>query len=416
MINHLKSIIKKNRIFPVYHVYIIVRWFFYKITILLKNIKHEYLIIISPSFYFLREGDSSLKKIYHIKDRTIEELSPFRVCNIYDSGAVKLYHPAQDIFEIENGSVFSKSDIVLTQQGVFWDKRYFENFSVIIPLDRNLLSYNENKVVLRKSKHILKRDTCFSMLGTHAEHWAHFLVQYLPKLYYMKEAGLLENKITILFPNYKDNQIRQIVTEFLSPYKNVNYEFIDTDTEIKCNKLIFIPAASILADHAKYISIVLCVIPANVTSRIQSYLVNPLIKKTEHISNNISKIYLVRRGARTVINYKEVEEFFVSRGFQLVEPHLLSLEEKVALFNRASIIAGPTGSAFANLIFCREMTKILIFTNFPRIMDLYLPGILKCVNLNILCVVGKDDNDDVHTSYRISLNKIDDAYNQLLME
>ena len=47
------------------------------------------------------------------------------------------------------------------------------------------------------------------------------------------------------------------------------------------------------------------------------------------------------------------------KGFELVATELLSFKEQVRLFSEADIIVGPSGAAFANIIFCQPGTKVI---------------------------------------------------------
>jgi capsular polysaccharide biosynthesis protein len=409
-IQTLKAKIKTSDMFFIRILYSVMR----KIFFLKRKIEFKFFKLIGPPIPILQKDDVQFNHLYHIKDETIEEIKMFKAYKLFDSVTLKLYHPSQDILEIENSSVFSNSDMVQIESGIFWEKKHFENFVAAFPADVNLVSFNDNTLVRKKNKHILHRDICFSMFGVWAEHWGHFLIQYLCKLYYMKEAGLFESKMTILFPNYQDIQIKQIVSEFMSDYPQVNCEYIDNDTEVKCNKLIFVPTTSVSTNTVKHLSIIDLVIPADVTNRLKSYLVDPMIAKLKDAYGSYLKIFLVRHGMRTLINYKEVEAYFVSLGFQLIEPHLLSLDEKVAIFNNASIVVGPFGSAMANLIFCRAKTKVLLLYSFAFIEDTFIAGITRNLDLDVLCVMGNDKKDYIHTPFTIGLDKIQAAYAELL--
>lgn len=68
------------------------------------------------------------------------------------------------------------------------------------------------------------------------------------------------------------------------------------------------------------------------------------------------RIYLSRRNisSRALVNEDEIISVFVSRGFQVVCPELLSFRETLDLFAGPSIVAGPYGSNLRNLVFCRQ--------------------------------------------------------------
>ncbi|MDA9354369.1 glycosyltransferase family 61 protein [Amylibacter sp.] len=75
------------------------------------------------------------------------------------------------------------------------------------------------------------------------------------------------------------------------------------------------------------------------------------------------RLYLSRKFAkvRRVLNDDEVARFLSSRGFIVVYPECLTLEQQVNLFIDAKIVIGPHGSAFANTLFCRDVRVIEMF-------------------------------------------------------
>lgn len=78
-------------------------------------------------------------------------------------------------------------------------------------------------------------------------------------------------------------------------------------------------------------------------------------------------LYIRRNGAvRRFVNQDDVEEVFRARGFQVVTPETLSVQEQVELFSRARVIAGPTGAAIANLVFAPRGCRILVLAAINR--------------------------------------------------
>ncbi len=57
---------------------------------------------------------------------------------------------------------------------------------------------------------------------------------------------------------------------------------------------------------------------------------------------------------RALVNEPEVRELFASRGFQVIRPEELAFRDMLALFSRPAVVAGPFGSAWRNVVFCRE--------------------------------------------------------------
>lgn len=63
-------------------------------------------------------------------------------------------------------------------------------------------------------------------------------------------------------------------------------------------------------------------------------------------------VFISRRDATVsrLANADEVEDVAVARGFEVVRPADLTFEEQGELFATASVVLGPTGAAFANLL------------------------------------------------------------------
>lgn len=60
-----------------------------------------------------------------------------------------------------------------------------------------------------------------------------------------------------------------------------------------------------------------------------------------------------------LINSEEVEKIFLRYGFEVVYPEEMSFEEQVKMFYNADFIAGATGAAMSNLLFCQPDTKYI---------------------------------------------------------
>jgi hypothetical protein len=68
---------------------------------------------------------------------------------------------------------------------------------------------------------------------------------------------------------------------------------------------------------------------------------------------------------------KELEDFFAQNGYEIVNPGSYSFEEQLEMFSSATHVAGISGAAFINTIFCKPGTKVIILNtssryNFPH--------------------------------------------------
>ena len=77
------------------------------------------------------------------------------------------------------------------------------------------------------------------------------------------------------------------------------------------------------------------------------------------------RLFLARAHDRRSYNQVEALDIFVAAGFEPVYFEQMSLREQVETMNSAQLIAGPTGAAWANLIFCNPGAKALCWIAEP---------------------------------------------------
>jgi capsular polysaccharide biosynthesis protein len=95
---------------------------------------------------------------------------------------------------------------------------------------------------------------------------------------------------------------------------------------------------------------------AGVWRRIADALIDVRVPRHEKIF--VSRSSRVNR--RRCVNAEEVEEFFARRGFVIVYPELLGLNEQAAVFAGARTIAGFGGSAMFNLMYAQRVETVIL--------------------------------------------------------
>ncbi|NOU01134.1 MAG: glycosyltransferase family 61 protein [Gallionella sp.] len=128
--------------------------------------------------------------------------------------------------------------------------------------------------------------------------------------------------------------------------------------------------------------------------------------------SNIKKIYLSRQKAsstRRQYNENEVINIFKKYGFEIVSPEKLSIVEQISLFDNADFIAGVTGAAFTNILFCKTGCKVLCIQSAKNDLSVF-STIAKCLKLEMQYFSVYDEsrkNKDIHEDFIVDLVKIE---------
>ena len=112
-----------------------------------------------------------------------------------------------------------------------------------------------------------------------------------------------------------------------------------------------------------------------------------LIEKLEADSGRLPKrIYLARRGSRSVRNANEIESLLVAKGFTKIYPEQLSVLEQIRLLWHADAVIGVHGAAIAALLFRALKTDSHPF----YLMELFGPGYIVTLYRHLVAEIGGD--------------------------
>lgn len=361
-------------------------------------------------YHILTTGESAAYKVHLIDEERYEQVKTPDVHDVTKDNFVTLRKHEIAIYCFPNARIRAKSDIVKFGESVFWEKANRPEFAMTIPVDSDFVSINKisRNVVAFEEKAIRYFDNGFSLCGVHTNTWAHFIISYLPKLIALDELNS-DVKLTLLVPRNMLENNKDLIVFVLSNVnarKDIEIVYVEDDEIVECSNLFYCNAIGYLCDHSAYVS------PAS--SCISDYGAKAVQKVSNRIWSTVKmsqprRLYIGRGAGRNLFNAAEVEKYLIQNGFEIVHPHLMTLEEKINTFGNASHICGPVSSGFANMIFCKNKVKILGFFNFARCFDPFISGLSYAGGLNheILFMTGHEDvNSNFNNSYLIELDKI----------
>jgi len=129
---------------------------------------------------------------------------------------------------------------------------------------------------------------------------------------------------------------------------------------------------------------------------------------------NGRRLYIRRNsGYRNVLNAQEIEDVLVARGFEVVEPEKLSFSEQVEVFSSADVVVGATGAAFANLLFCKPGTLLIIMIADLESTSYYYWQNMACASNNsvvyVFGVIQRNLAKSIHSDFHVVPSDVIDA-------
>lgn len=193
--------------------------------------------------------------------------------------------------------------------------------------------------------------TVAALAGLSGHNYYHWMVDVLPRLALLQQAGWQGAKIDRFWVNYNGSSFQQETLKALG---------IPLEKVISCDQQPHLEATQLLvpsfAGHLGWLE------PWALDFLRENFL--PLAEPATG-KPYPDRIYISRNRAnhRRVLNEDALVAYLESIGFVTVELEEMPLVEQVALFAQAQVIVAPHGGGLTNLVFCQpETTVIELFT------------------------------------------------------
>lgn len=228
---------------------------------------------------------------------------------------------------------------------VFLDSIYFKNevsnYRIYITLGLNFVRKIKN---IARKKIVHEANSPVVLLTSNWNNFSHFLIEHLPKLVVLRQfKEFLDLKEVIIVTEQKCPQWKLDLIATLTPIK---YRIVE------------------LNDNSQVLGSALIMTYPSYNYHLLSSMSNSILKTHyKHPRDEKLRLYLSRNYAKTrrVVNEQDITNFLSTKGFILVYPELLTLKQQVDLFIDAEIVIGPHGSAFANIIFSKNLKVLELF-------------------------------------------------------
>lgn len=337
---------------------------------------------------------------HYFGDQGNEEIKELRSQEIY-------------IAELVNAEIVGANSFIIADNKCLYDmaamdieKRYDLRFEGIKNIDEKfaLIEYIGNNQVFEEA---------IFMIGFASFNYYHISLELLSRLQGIddyeeyRSIPLLIDEIVLEIPQYKD--MLEKINRYNHPIIPVKLKHI-----YKVKRLIY-PSYNTW-------------IPINVKNRISfrvedfliaksgvKYLRNTILKDTELIGYRKIYISRINLNNKRLINENEVAGLFAKYGFEIIFPEILSFDEQVEIFSKAKYIAGSTGAALTNILYCSANATII--TIIPKEYNFYLfSTISKIINLKTIYLDAKITKKGKNISadqFELDLENCDDLLKTL---
>lgn len=296
-------------------------------------------------------------------EQEMEELRPC-IWKIRETSEIYMHTlPETYIAEIEDATVFGENDMIMSR-GMILSDEFTHKYADKMYLNKRIAK----KVDLQSEKvelayHYYRKlpvKEAFNLVGIFAFSYYHFLLNLLPKLYYLYQCEEYR-EVPLLLDRRAYENFKQIID--LYNIHNRPIICVGADVAFKVKKLI---VTSNCAWYDRYVGENYFAEIGHVYDKAAIMFVREIALKTVRLGDKRKRVFVSRKKQpierRRLINEEVVENLFQKYGFVSVYPEELTFLEQVQLFSETKIFAGVTGAAFTNIVFLPKDATVIYAT------------------------------------------------------
>jgi hypothetical protein len=355
-------------------------------------------------FYILYNSINNIlsnTKVYTLK---IESLNKIRKNHEVINSNKKLFNyghrisrdaaPKEEKKNIKIGYKYLQNQIINVNNNITVDLKskiayYQESWNMsrnkVINLDGGHVLTNNGEIIIAKiHKKIEVVEKGTSLYGYWYKNWYHWLVEIAGKYSIIHRLPDELKKYPLIIPKLvKESNHYQLIKILFKEFELVE---LDDNKSYKIKDLIVIDSAVNQPPNYRY-STTQELYEDNLleSDLFKDYVKELQIKILSQNPNIITykKIFLARKQNRRAYNQQEIENMLTKLGFQTIYLEDYDLAGQARLMHEAEFIVGPTGAAWANMLFCKQNTKCVLWTPECTKNMVTYSNIAENINLNI---------------------------------
>lgn len=236
--------------------------------------------------------------------------------------------------------------------------------------------------------------------------WFHWLIETLPKLFGADQV--LDKRVPILI----NTRVPESGKELLRRITDREIIEVEADKMVLIRKayvpgpVIYLPDALEIITSARYSAV-----NFSALQELRSRVLSIIPTSDQH---EIRTFLKRSTGSRGVTNAKSLEKYLASRGFDVVDPVKLDLDNQLSRYLRSRVLITPGGAAMSNFIFLPSEANVAVLVGKEN-SHFAIPAILaRVAGANIEIISGgmnrfwpiRDKLAFIHSDYSISIRKV----------
>jgi capsular polysaccharide biosynthesis protein len=250
----------------------------------------------------------------------------------------------QFVLELENSTVVREGGIITA------DNKILSATQVYKSDEHGILNGPWNSLI---ENHVYFNATLAVISSPGQQCYYHWLLQILPRLKVLKDSVLEYDKIYLYGENFKHKWQKETlyaVMDFLKIPHDALY--ISPHAMVTAKKLV-VPSVPWNPANPYYWDVM------GVMAWYKQFFNDVFIQKSSAITPKRVFISRAKANYRRIANENDLMQVLSKKNFISYRLEELSIFDQAALFNNAEVIIGPHGAGWANLIFCKQGTKIV---------------------------------------------------------
>jgi hypothetical protein len=316
---------------------------------------------------------------------------------------------------VRGATVFSKSSVVLTDDGAALNDTLadpqFGRF-LDIPFDKLVVGRSDARLLLETRPYPATELPAAVMLcGWASEHFGHWVPEYLCRLAYLEQHPRFAD-----LPILVDAGMPPQHLDFLRLLAANPIVELAENTAVHVGELVVASPSIFFPVHLKAGHEVPPESQGGLPLGGFRYMQARVAERLPPQGPAERRLYLSRRNSswRRLTNEDEVCAALSGRGFEVLYPEDMSVEEQVRMYQQARIVVAPNGSSLLNAVFAPKDLKLLVLSQRGLFNWGTFYGLMSELGYDLAFFCGDDATDEKHSHYGVPVPQLMAAVDELL--